>query len=872
MDEIQPRFNWQLKSQHRDILQTEWSIRVAKTLQDLGDGKDLVWETNEHSQQSVHIEYMGTPLLSRQRYYWQVKIHDNKGNESAWSEAQYWEMGLLTVEDWQAEWIQSDIKEDVTQSPPANLFRKDFNVSNPIRSARLFITSHGLYEARLNGKKVGNQLFTPGWTSYNKRLQYQTYDVTGLLFEGKNALGVTIGDGWYRGNIGWVTQRNFYGDKLALLSQLEITYQNGRVEIINSDDSWKSSTGPIRSSDIYNGEVYDARLEQDWATPGFKDKDWEKVIIVESSKDNLVAQEGIPVRRVEELKPIDIFITPKGETVFDFGQNMVGWVRLKVEGKPGQTITLNHAEVLDKEGNFYTENLRSAKAEINYTLKGGGIEEYEPHFTFMGFRYVKVKGLENPSTENLTGIVIHTDMPVTGEFECSDPLINQLQHNIQWGQKGNFLDVPTDCPQRDERMGWTGDAQAFTSTAAYNMDVVSFFSKWLQDLEADQNEDGKVPWVIPNVLSPTNGGSTGWADAATIIPWDLYKVYGDKRILERQYNSMKSWVKYMENNVGEDGLWNTGFHFGDWLFYSANNDNDGRSAITDKYLIAQAFFAHSADLLYKTATVLGETEDAKYYFELSEKVKDQFRQEYITPNGRLVSSSQTAYVLALKFDLFPKDMRQQAADRLVMNIERYNNHLTTGFLGTPYISEVLTKSGHLGVAYTLLEQKTYPSWLYPVTRGATTIWERWDGIKTDSTFQNTGMNSFNHYAYGAIGNWMYTTIAGINLEESKPGYKHIIINPQPGGSLTNAKGSFQSLYGKITSGWKLKGETIELEVEIPPNTSATVILPQSTRETILESNRLISSGIDGIHSVEQMGDQVQIEVGSGRYLFQYETK
>ncbi len=690
-----------------------------------------------------------------------------------------------------------------------------------------------------------------------------------MLVSGNNTIGVSIGDGWFRGNIGWISQRNFYGDKLTLLAQLEIFYQDGTKEMILSDDSWTSSTGPILSSDIYNGEVYDARLEQDWTNPEFVDNKWERVKIATFSKDNLVAQEGVPVKRVEELTPIEIITTPQGETVFDFGQNMVGWVRLRVKGNPGQIITLQHAEVLDKEGNFYTENLRSAKAEIRYTLKGDGVETYEPHFTFMGFRYVKIKGLEDPSMESLTGIVIHSDMSITGEFECSDPLINQLQHNIQWGQKGNFLDVPTDCPQRDERMGWTGDAQAFASTAAYNMDVVSFFSKWLKDLEADQNDDGMVPWVVPNVLSATNGGSTGWADAATIIPWDLYKVYGDKRILERQYNSMKSWVKYMEENVGEDGLWNTGFHFGDWLFYSVEGDNDGRSAVTDKYLIAHAFFANSADILHKTAKVLNKKEDAEYYFDLTKKLKDQFRKEYMTPSGRLVSSSQTAYVLALKFDLFPEDMQQQAANRLAENIEQYNNHITTGFLGTPYISEVLTKSGHIDAAYTLLEQKTYPSWLYPVTMGATTIWERWDGIKPDSSFQSVGMNSFNHYAYGAIGNWMYTTIAGINPDERQPGYKHVLIHPQPGGTLTNASGSFQSQYGKITSGWKLVEGKMEMVVEVPPNTTATIVLPNSTKENISESNQVLSSDIEGIHSIEQMENQVHLKAGSGKYFFTY---
>ncbi len=870
MDELHPRFSWELQSPHRDVMQSAWHIRVAENDQDLITGKNLVWDSQKiSSDKSIQIDYKGIALQSRKRYYWQVKIWDNKGNETPWSESQYWEMGLLSPDDWQAQWIQSVVKENITKPQPANLLHKSFKIDNPIRAARLYITSLGLYEASINGKRVGNQLFTPGWTSYKNRLQYQTYDVTNLIQNGNNGLGVTLGDGWYRGNIGWVTSRNFYGDKLALLVQLEITYQNGTVEIVKSDDSWKSSTGPIVSSDIYDGEIYDARLEQDWTNPGFNDKGWEGVKIINHSKDILISPAGPPVKRAEEVIPVDILRTPKGETVYDFGQNMVGWVRLQIEGKTGQTITLHHAEVLDKAGNFYTDNLRSASAEIQYTLKGDGPEVYEPHFTFMGFRYVKVEGIENPAIENLTGIVIHSDMTPTGKFECSDELINQLQHNILWGQKGNFLDVPTDCPQRDERLGWTGDAQAFASTAAYNMDVASFFSKWLQDLATDQTEDGMVPWVIPNVLSQSNGGSTGWADAATIIPWNIYKAYGDKRLLERQYPSMKSWVKYMETNTGEDGLWNTGFHFGDWLFYSKKDDNDGQSAVTDKYLLAQAFFAYSTDLLRKTAEVLGESDDAKYYAGLFEKVKEMFGKEYLTPNGRLVSSSQTAYVLALQFDLLPENMRQQAADRLVQNIERYNNHITTGFLGTPYICEVLTANGYVDKAYMLLEQKSYPSWLYPVTMGATTIWERWDGIKPDSTFQNPGMNSFNHYAYGAIGNWMYTTVAGINPDEKNPGYKHIIIKPQPGGTLTSATASYHSMHGNIISGWKITGDTITLNVEIPSNTTATILLPQSRIENVKESEHELSTVLDGIHSASQQGNSVMVEAGSGKYQFIY---
>ncbi len=867
--ELKPRFSWELRSSNRGVMQTAYHIRVSKSNSDFSSDENLVWDSKKvNSDQSIHIEYEGEGLQSKQRYHWLVRVWDNYGNWTEW-EPQYWEMGLLSPSDWQAQWIQSSVEEDISKSQPANLLRKEFITSQPIISGRLYITSLGLYEVQINGQKVGDREFTPGWTSYQKRLQYQTYDVTDMIQQGGNCIGVTLGDGWYRGYIGWATQRNFYGDKLALLLQLEITYENGSKETILSDNSWKSSSGPILESDLYNGESYDARLEKKWAISGFNDESWSKVTIIEHSKDNLISPVGPPVKKIQELQPINIFKTPKGETVYDFGQNMVGRVRLKVSGNAGQTITLHHAEVLDKDGNFYTENLRAAQAAVDYTLKGSGTETYEPHFTFMGFRYVKVEGLENPTLDNLLGIVIHSDIKPTGNFFCSEPLLNQLQHNIQWGQKGNFLDVPTDCPQRDERMGWTGDAQAFTPTAAFNMDVASFFAKWLQDLEADQNDDGMVPFVIPNVLQPRAGGATGWADAATIIPWDIYLSYGDKRLLERQYKSMKAWVKYMEDNTGEDGLWNTGFHFGDWLFFSKNDDRDGISAITDKYLLAQAFFAHSADLLSKTAKVLGKMEDEKYYNELSSKVKEKFRSEYLTPSGRLVSSSQTAYVLALKFGLLPEDLQLQAADRLKKNIERYDDHITTGFLGTPHICDVLTNYGLLDKAYTLLEQKSYPSWLYPVTMGATTIWERWDGIKPDSTFQNAGMNSFNHYAYGAIGNWMYTTVAGINIDEQMPGYKHIIIAPQPGGTLTQAMASHNSMYGEIISDWTIDNQSFQLKVDIPPNTTATVILPHAKMAELEESSQPLTANLNGIDAIQQMDTNVRVEVGSGSFTFTY---
>lgn len=870
MDVQQPRFSWELQSTANDVMQTAWQIRVAASEKDLIRAKNLLWDSGKMaSDQSNQIVYQGPALSSKSRYFWQVRTWDNHGASSVWSPVAHWEMGLLQSSDWVAEWITIAEEEDVSVSQPVHLLRKNFVAEKRPIAARLYISALGLYEAEINGKKVGDELFTPGWTAYKKRLHYQTYDVTNLLNSGQNTIGVSLADGWFRGDIGFEDQRNFYGEKRALIAQLELTYANGKKEMIVSDATWKAGTGPILMSEIYHGETYDARLEKPtWSTPLFTDTNWKGTKILNHAKDILVAPLGPPVKTMEVLDSKEIIKTPKGETVFDLGQNMVGRIRLKVQGKAGDTIKIYHAEVLDEMGNFYTENLRAAKQKITYILKGGGEEIYEPFFSFMGFRYVKVEGIVQPTLDNINAVVIHSDLPIAGEFSCSNPLINQLQQNIRWGQKGNFLDVPTDCPQRDERLGWTGDAQAFSRTAMYNMDVASFFTKWLADLEADQKADGMVPFVVPNVLGENAGASAGWADASTIIPWDMYLAYGDKNILVQQYESMKAWVGYMEEKAGESYLWNTGFHFGDWLFYSVNDDRDGKSAITDKYLIAQCFFAHSADIMQKTATLLGKTADAKYYKELSEKVKAAFIKEYVTPNGRLASPTQTAYVLALNFDMLPAAMRPAAVKRLVDNIKGYKNHLTTGFLGTPYLCHVLTRFGHRDLAYTLLEREQYPSWLYPITKGATTIWERWDGIKPDGSFQSASMNSFNHYAYGAIGDWMYRVVAGIDIDEANPGYKHILLHPQPGGTLSQVTASHHSLYGDIKSAWVWLNGQLNVEVSIPANTTATLKLPSTNSAGVSTQGSPLKEG-QGIHRIEQTGEDLSIKLGSGRYSFTY---
>ena len=860
LDAQQPRFSWQLIGDQRNISQTAYEIIVRS-------GKGTAWKSGKvMSDQSVHVPYGGTALQSGKKYGWEVRVWDNNGKPSAWSEPAFFQTALLNAADWKAKWIEADFIED-SINRPAQYFRKQFSSNKKIASATAYITAHGLYEAQINGKRVGDAYLTPGWTSYNKRLQYQVYDVTDLVQNGANAIGVMVGNGWYRGFLAWSGNKDSYGKKTGILLQLDINYTDGTTKTIISDESWKSSTGAVRYSEIYHGETIDAREEKaGWSTANYNDANWSGVKVQSYPNDILVATYNEPVKKHETFKPIKVFTTPKGEKVIDFGQNLVGWVIVKATGNAGDKITIRHAEVLDKAGNFYIDNLRAANATANYFLSGNGEDIFEPHFTFYGFRYIKIDGVNEVNPENFTAVALYSDMKPTGTFTSSNTLINQLQHNIQWGQKGNFLDVPTDCPQRDERLGWTGDAQAFSRTAAFNFGVNNFFAKWLRDVEADQRLSGKVPHVIPNVLQPEAGASAGWADAATIIPWNMYLAYGDKKILENQYNSMKNWVGYMEKE-SRNYLWNTGFHFGDWLFFRPFDDNDGRSAVTDKYMIAQCFFANSVQVMINTAKVLDKNEDVTKYTELLKNLKEAFVKEYLTPNGRLISGTQTAYVLALNFDMLPEELREQAVQKLVDNIKSYNNHLTTGFLGTPYLCHVLSRFGKTDLAFTLLMQESYPSWLYPVKMGATTIWERWNGIRPDSTFEPASMNSFNHYAYGAIGDWMYRVVAGLDTYEDEPGYKHIRIKPHIGGRLTNASASLQTYYGKASSGWKLEGDKTIMEIEIPANTRAIVYVP-ATGADVIKISPLTSSESQLIGVGHRENDYIVFKMGSGKYHFE----
>lgn len=868
LDVKEPRISWKLHSKKPAVMQSACQVQIAKDFL----FESIIWDSNKlETSESIQFPINQIDIQPFTRYYYRVKVWDQDGEVSDWSNMAFWETGIFGHENWRAKWIKAD--DAIERSDAIPYFRKVFSTNQPIKKARIYATSLGLYELHMNGERVGEDYFTPGWTSYHKRLQYQAYDVTHLLNNGKNAVGFTLGNGWYKGVFGFEGRKNIYGDTKAGLLELHIEYENGEKECILTDDTWKVATGPITYSEIYHGETYDARLEEkNWCTSHDVGWIWHDAEVLSYRKDMIIHQENNPVKKTNILKPIELIHTPEGDTVIDMGQNMVGWVQFKVKGYRGQEISLLHAEILDKDGNFYTGNLRTAKQKITYILNGDeNGEEFEPHFSFQGFRYVKVIGIEDTlDLDDFTGVVLHTDMDETGMFECSNPLINQLHHNILWGLKGNFLDVPTDCPQRDERLGWTGDAQMFIRTASYLTNVAPFFTKWIRDLSADQLEHGGVPYVIPDIIEKTSwnlGHVThsvaAWGDAAVIIPWTLYTCYGDERILKEQYSSMKGWVEYIRGRGNTEELWDSDFQLGDWL--ALDSEPDTYSGITNHTFLATAYYAYSTDLLIRTAKVLGYEQDVKEYEELYEKIVQAFRNEFVHDNGRLTEQTQTANVLALQFNLVKEEHRPIVARDLRELIRQRNDHLTTGFIGTPYLNHVLSQNGYHDVACTLLLQEDYPSWLYQITKGATTVWEHWDGIKEDGSFWSDNMNSFNHYAYGSIGEWLYKVIAGIDLQESAPGYKHIVLNPKLGAELTWVKCKYETLYGEIQSNWQIEDDEVVYHFIIPANTTATITLPHLREQfNLTECELQVGNGILDLYETKE---DVSLEVGSGEFIF-----
>lgn len=739
----------------------------------------------------------------------------DKEPEGDWRSAEY-DDGPWAASKVLAPWGSGPWGKVAPNHCPAAQLRHEFRLraGKKVARARLYSTALGLYDAWLNGERVGDDRLAPGWTDYNKRVQYQTYDVTEQLKSGANALGVTVAVGWYAGNVGMFGPHQ-YGERPAFLGQLEVTYTDGSTDRVLSGTGWRAATGPVTAADLLSGEDYDARLETaGWTRAGFDDSDWIAADAVDEVKAAVVAQIDGYTRVESEISAREVSEPKPGVFVFDLGQNMVGAVRLTGSGKAGTKVQLRHAEVLNPDGTVYTTNLRSARATDTYTLKGGGTETFEPRFTFHGFRYVEVTGYPGkPPRDAVVGRVLHTSAPFTMDFETNVPMLNQLHSNITWGQRGNFLSIPTDTPARDERLGWTGDINVFAPTAAYTMESARFLTKWLDDLRDGQPDDGAFPDVAP-FIGTVGKGVAGWGDAGVTVPWALYQAYGDKRVLEQSWSSMLKWLDYLEKH--SSGYLRPAEGYGDWL-----NIQDE----TPKDVIGTAYFAHSADLVAQVAEALGK--DPAPYKKLFGSVRDAFRAAYVTGSGRVKGDTQTAYVLALSMDLLADSDRAPAAARLVELIKSKEWHLSTGFLGTPRLLPVLTATGHTDVAYRLLVQRSFPSWGYQIDKGATTMWERWDSIKPDGSFQDAGMNSFNHYAYGSVGEWMYTNISGI--APADPGFRKILVRPRPGGGVTEARSTFDALYGPVTTHWKTGPEGFRLTLTLPANTTAEVWIPADKR-------------------------------------------
>lgn len=812
LDIAKPRFSWKLESEQTDTMQAAYQVQVIT-------GGEMIWDSGiQKSDQSILVEYGGLPLQAESIYEYRVIVWDNHGEEAS-SEGSF-ETGLLAGTNFEAQWITHPFGKEETACP---VFTKKVHLMKPVKKARIYATALGVYEIQINGNRVGDAFFAPGWTNYKKRLQYQTYDVTDLLNSENgnckdNIIEIMTGNGWYKGIFGFTCTPDHYGNRVAVLAELHVEYEDGSKEVIATDTDWQVKPGPVRYSEIYMGETIDStfRADEPVAVSPFS-----------YSKENIIAQESEPVRITKRTAAKELILTPKGEKVLDFGQNMAGIVEVRVQGRRGQKIVIRHAETLDKDGNFYSETLRQAKSVDTYICDGTE-QVFLPHFTFHGFRYICVEGLEEVDPADFTACTLHTDMRKTGSFSCSNEMVNKLQSNIQWGQRSNFLDIPTDCPQRDERLGWTGDAQVFCRTASYNMETALFFRKWLHDLKSEQTAQFGPPHVVPNILADQEAAAA-WSDAATVIPWTVYQVFGDKRVLEEQYKSMKGYVDYITAHCSDNGLWQTGFQYGDWLALDKEESAD-RTGATDKYLVANAYYAYSAEIVSKAAQVLGYEEDAKEYEALHWKIAGLFDEEYITRTGRMVSETQTGCVLALHFKLAQEKYRARIAKSLETNIANHKNHLSTGFVGTPYLCHVLSENGMHDLSGTIFLKEDYPSWLYAVKKGATTIWERWNSIMPDGSFDESGMNSLNHYAYGSIGDWMYEKLAGIS--PVKPGYKEIQIKPEFIKGITSVDASFDSVYGVIRSAWSCKDGKITVDVTIPANTTAEVFLPE--KEEVLK--------------------------------------
>ncbi|MFD6951431.1 alpha-L-rhamnosidase [Nocardiopsis sp. TSRI0078] len=818
--ESSPRLSWTVRQAPPDWRQEAYEIEVC-------DGGRSWTSGRVDSPESVLVPWPGAPLASRERRSVRVRVWGGGLAEpSPWSPALEVETGLLEPADWWATMVGPG--DGLGEDERPVLLRGGFALPAPPRSARLYVTAHGVFEAEINGVRVGDEVLAPGWTTYPARLRYRTHDVTALLGEGANVLGAHLADGWYRGRIGFHGgRRDTYGDRTGLLAQLEVECEDGSTVRFGTGPDWRCAPSPTLSSSLYDGERHDARLERaGWSRPGFDDADWARTVPVERDPATLVAPLSPPVRCTAELDPVSVARTASGRLLVDFGQNLVGRLRLRVAGPEGTEVTVRHAEVLE-DGELCTRPLRFAEATDTLVLAGTGeVEEWEPRFTYHGFRYAEITGWPgSPETGALVARVLHTDMRPTGEFTCSDPLVERLHENVRWSMRGNFVDVPTDCPQRDERLGWTGDIQVFAPTAAFLYDCSGLLRSWLADLAAEQYLDGTVPFIVPTIEAPTwtpAWPAAVWGDAAVLTPWRVYERFGDARVLDDQYASATAWMDLVAERLEADGTWRRDKQLGDWLDPAAPPE-DPFQGRTEPSLVATAYAAESARTMAGTARVLGRDADRERYERLAEHVRTGFRKAYTDGGGLLTSHTQTAYALALCFGLLPEEARPAAADRLAELVAEDGYRIATGFAGTPLVCDALSRHGHTATAYRLLLQREAPSWLYPVTMGATTVWERWDSMLPDGRVNPGEMTSFNHYALGAVADWLHRTVAG--LAPDAPGYRRIRVAPRPGGGLERAGASHETPYGTASVHWRRDGDRLRVAAVVPPGTTAVVDLP-----------------------------------------------
>ena len=841
----------------RGTTQVAYRLRVASSAALVTAGIADVWDSGRvESADNVLIPCESPPLQSRQRAHWSVQVWDRSGATAASSEPAWWEMGLLRAEDWHAQWIAPHRAGPAADEGRVSYLRSSFFLPAPVHRARAYATALGLYELHCNGTRVGAARFTPGWTDYPTRLQYQVLDLDDVLRPGENVIGAVVAEGWYAGYIGFQGQREHYGSTPQLLVQVEAECDSGLI-VHSTGAEWSAGTGPIRRSDMLRGEEVDARLDNpDWCRPGPAQAErWAPTRLTAGTDGARRVSPAPPVRVLRERAPVAVTRTGRDVHRIDVGQNMVGWLRLRLSGAAGSVVLVRHAEVLEDDGALHVANLRGALATETYVLAGGS-RLYEPSFTFHGFRYAEVSGYEEVlAPADVTAVVCGSDVEQVGSFTCSEPRVDRLHDNIAWGARGNFFDVPTDCPQRDERLGWTGDAQVFAPTAVRMFDMAGFFAKWIRDLTDTQTADGVFADVAPRVvLEPT--GSAGWADAGVLVPWTVYRATGDRRLLEDTYPAMLSWIRHLQR-ANPDLLWlhARGYDNGDWLAPGVE---------TDKDLIASAFFAHSARTVSRVAHEIDRHTEAEELRELAESVRVAFCRAHLTGEGRLSCETQTAYALALRFDLLPERARDVAARWLAEDVER-RGHLTTGFLGVAHLLPALTSSGRNDLAYRLLLRSDHPSWLHAVDAGGTTIWERWDGWTAEAGLHDPAMNSFNHYAFGAVGEWLYSTVGGIH--QDAPDGSRLLLAPRPGPGITAAEVEQLTPKGRVSLAWEaFPDSSLRVEARVPVGATAVVRLPAAASHVLLESQRSAALA-DHVRLVRRDPDAAWLEVASGAYDF-----